>query len=144
MGQVESRCLNSPEEYVGIYTTGDSQEQPAVDLPLLTIYDFDDICGSEYNIARTQLKYWRMPTAKEFMELRDKCTEITWTTYQKIGGIQNYRTTATIYFCLLSVSKQTKYRKSRFHSILLDWFRSFNRRDLSNSKEDALLLRRFS
>ena len=56
---------------MGIYTTGEiPREQPAVDLPLLTFYDFDDICGSEYDIARTQLgKYWRMQQQKNSWNL---------------------------------------------------------------------------
>ena len=133
---------------MGIYTTGEiPREQPAVDLPLLTFYDFDDICGSDMILPRTQLgeKYWRMPTAKEFMELRDKC-KITWTTYQKIGGIQNYRTQRQQYIsACCRYQKRTKYRKSRFHSILLDWFRSFNRRGICQiQKRTRFPIERFS
>ena len=77
---------STPEEYGNLYYWGDSTGTASSGPTSINIYDFDDICGSEYDIARTQLgKYWRMPTAKEFMELRDKC-KITWTTYQKIGG----------------------------------------------------------
>ncbi len=53
---------STPEEYGNLYYWGDSTGTASSGPTSINIYDFDDICGSEYDIARTQLgKYWRMP-----------------------------------------------------------------------------------
>ncbi|MCM1168477.1 MAG: hypothetical protein NC324_00915 [Bacteroides sp.] len=81
------------EEYGGLYgwadPTGEKNTTEFDDYP--SANPPADICGTEYDIARTQWgDGWRMPSQAEFQELVENCTW-EWT---EVNGIQGCRATA--------------------------------------------------
>ena len=84
---------SAPEEFGGRYgwadPTGEKQTTELDDYPGAT--PPDDICGTEYDIARAQWgDGWRLPSQTEFQELADNCTW-EWT---EVNGVAGCRATA--------------------------------------------------
>lgn len=80
---------NSPEEYGGYYSWGDTEEK--------SIYDSDnyaynrsligdDIAGTQYDVAYVKWgDSWCMPSLEKLRELADNCIK-TWTTQNGVNG----------------------------------------------------------
>ncbi len=80
---------SSPEEYGGYYSWGETREKSVYNS---STYKYNnknigtDISGTQYDVARVKWgSNWRMPTFKEFNELREKCTWQSYT-FKRVKG----------------------------------------------------------
>ena len=84
---------SSPEEYGNYYAWGETTTKSDYKVKnyqyyngSVYVYIGSNICGTQYDVARTQWGgSWRLPTKEEFEELVDRCTW-TWTTYNNVDG----------------------------------------------------------
>ena len=83
---------NSPEEYGDYYAWGETKTKEEYTESNCETWEEDigDIAGTDRDVAHVRWgSSWRMPTKKEFEELKDNC-DWEWTT---LDGVSGYRVT---------------------------------------------------